>query len=214
MKTHNTYSRDFKHHLYDSAADRNELFGYDQQHLMRVQDTLNNTYLTDDTPPGTSCDVTMAPKDYYFDLRVKQNEKAIIGFTDRTPNLYDDNVVPGEPTIEYPYRYKNWQTLTTSAVPPILKGCPVSYTPHEPVEIAPRPDNYWIADLNARLYERQLINSAIENPYANFYGRQAWLGLLAQNMPNDNDPYLHRIERPEDSYAYQLTHHGPPATYK
>lgn len=211
MATQNTYSKDFKYQLYESVEDRNSIFGYDQLNLMRVQEAHNNAHFHD-APPGASCDVSSAPLDYYYDLRVR--DKAVIGFTHATPNLYDDCVYPGQPTIEAPNLHKNWQTFTTTATPPLLKGCPVTFTEHEPVEIAPRlQSNYWLADLNARLYERQLINSAQENPYANFYGRQAMLNLLAQNMPNDNDPYLHRIEKPTDSFAYQLTNFGPPATY-
>ena len=213
MQTQNTYSKDFKWKLYDSLHERNNLFGYDQQNIMRVQENVNNTHFVNNLV-GNSCDVATASIEYYNDLRTKQNQKAVIGFTHATPNLYNDNVLPGYPTIEEPNLHKNWKPLVTSAAP-VLQGSYVSYTQHEPVEIAPRQNvNFWGADLNARLYERQLVGSAIENPYANFYGRQAMLNLLAKDMPNNNDPYLRKIDTDSESMAYQLKHFGPPATFK
>jgi hypothetical protein len=193
--THNSYSQsDLKWKLYDSVQERNELFGYNHQHLMRVQENHNNSYLVNQFPLSQPYDT-----DYYFDLRAK--DKSIIGFTEQTPHLYNDNVLPGQPTIEQPNLYKNWEPFTTTAAP-VLKGQYTQFIPHTPVEIAPRQNsNYWSADLNARLYERQLISSAKEQPYANFYARQGMLNLLAQNMPSSTDRYLRKIEEPSSTLA-------------
>jgi len=216
--TQNTYAAaDFKWNLYDSLKQRNELFGYNDQNILRLQRNYNDNYFVNTAKSGDrcdkSCDVRTAPLDYYFDLRTKSNEKAIIGYTDLTPNLYNDNVTPQQPTIEKPDLYKTWEPFSTSATP-VLKGCYTHYVPHKPVEVAPqqRPD-YWGADLNARMYERSLISSAKEQPYANFYRRQGLINLISQNMPSRNDPYLKKIEKPEDSFVCQIQRSGgkPPA---
>jgi hypothetical protein len=216
--TQNTYSTDgFKRKLYDSLKQRNELFGYDAQNVQRLQQNYQNNYFVN-TGQSTdscnkSCDVKMAPMDYYFDLRTNQSAKAVIGFTGLTPNLYDDNVIPDKATIEKPNLYRNWEPFSTTATP-VMKGCYTRFVPHEPVEVAPRQDvNYWGADLNARMYERRLISSAKEQPYANFYRRQGLINLISKNMPSRNDPYLKKIDAPSDSFAFQLQEAGgmPPA---
>lgn len=210
----------FRRQLYDSVAERNHIFGYDATELPRVQRNYHDTYVCDPYKSccanNRSCDVCTAPKDYYFDLNVDPCQKAVIGFTKFTPNLYDDVVLPGgKPTIEKPNLYRSWEPFSTTATP-ILKGCYTKWIPHKPVEIAPRRDpNYWVADLNARLYERSLVGSAKENPYANFYRRQGLINLLAQNMPPRNDPYTKVIASGQDSFACQLQQNsgiGPATT--
>ena len=109
---------------------------------------------------------------HYFDLRTKKNEKAIIGYMDSTPNLYSDNAT------------------TTST----KKARYTHYIPHNPAETAPqhRP-GYWGADLNARMYERSLLNSTKEHQRAHCHRRQGLVNLISQNIPCGNDPYLKRV---------------------
>jgi len=193
------------------------MFGYDAQLIGRLQNNYHNNYFQNSYPGEGSCntseDVSKAPQDYYFDLRTKSNQKSVVGFTALTPNLYNDNVLPTTPTIEKPNLYRNWEPFSTTATP-VMGGCYTRFIPHKPVEVAPRQDvSYWGADLNARMYERQIISSAKEQPYANWNRRQALLSLVAENMPSRNDPYLQKIESPDDSFACQLQKSGgkPPA---
>lgn len=216
--TYNSYdSETIKTKLYDSLKQRNELFGYDAQQIQTLQKNYHDNYFTNTFPPEGPCNssqsTSMAPLDYYFDLRTNPSKKTVIGYTALTPNLYDDNVLPTAPTIEEPNLYKNWEPFSTTATP-IMKGCYVKFVPHKPVEVAPRQNiRYWGADLNARLYERRLISSAEEQPYANYYRRQGLLNLISKNVPSQNDPYLKKIDRPTDSFGCQLQRNNgnPPA---
>jgi hypothetical protein len=216
--TSNTYGQEtFKTKLYDSLRQRNELFGYDAQSGQRLQKNYHDNYFQNNYSGQnalySSRDISQAPLDYYFDLRTNGNQKAVIGFTSLAPNLYDDNVVPSVPTVTKPNLYKSWEPFSTSATP-VMKGCYTRFIPHEQVEVAPRQDiRYWGADLNSRFYERQIISSAEEHPYSNWYRRQGLINLVAENMPSRSDPYLKKIESSADSFASRIHENGgkPPA---
>ena len=94
-----------------------------------------------------------------------------------------------------------------------MKNCYTRFIPHAPVEVAPRHSSkYWEADLNARIYERRLAMSGEENPYANWNRRQAWMNLIAKDMPPTNDPYLKPVAGPGDTFACKMkTSPKPPA---
>lgn len=214
----NTYdSRSFKYDLYDNAEERNWLFGYDKQNISDLQMNyhntfLNNEYLVNGNCQDRVCDVSTAPKDYYYNLPRNEN-RAVIGQTALTPNLYDDVFRPDQPNASVPNFSRTWKPFTTSAQN-LLKGCSTTFVPNErPVEIAPRINkNFWTADLNSKLYERSIINSAQENPYLNFYHRQGMINLLAQNMRNTNDPYTVPLTGQTFDIQLQQNNNIPPVT--
>lgn len=198
--------------LWPTVAERNDAFGYSRQQLPQLQKTYNDNWKHVNVPSGSSLDVSQATKDYYFNMSVDPSVKSVIGFTGIRPNLYNDNLqsVSSVP----PNNYRSWEPFSTTANPVPL-GTYVRFIPHAPVEVAPvQRENYWTGDLNGRLYERSLIGSAVENPYANFYARQGMLSLLAQNMRVGGDTYTKPLVGPKDAFAYQAQHlpSPPPVT--
>ena len=212
-ETHNSYAEDaFKNTLYDSVAERNNLFGYDYLQHQPLQDRYASNHFCNHLR-GEVRDIHQAPKDYYFDMNTRACEKTVIGPLDTRPNLYNDNVLPYTKTFERPNLYKSWQPFTTTATP-AMKGQYVRYIPHEPCEVAPNNDDkLWVADLNSKLYERRLVTGARDQPYSNWYGRQGLQNLVTQYMPPNNDPYTKKIERPDDTFCASLKRNGnrPPA---
>ena len=214
----NTYdSRTFKYDLYSSAQERNALFGYDQQNVPELQMNYHDTFLfnpyeTTEPCADRVCSVETAPRDYYFNLP-RNDTRVVIGENDHLPNLYDDVVRTDQVLHSKPDFYRTWKPFTTSAQN-LLQGCPTQFIPHDkPVEVAPVIDaGYWTGDLNSRLYERSLINSAVEHPYVNFYNRQGMVNMLAQNMRNKHDQYT--VPLSDQTFATQLVENAgiPPAT--
>jgi hypothetical protein len=195
--------------LYASAAERDALFGYDKQNLPRVQRNYNASYKWNHLASPESQDIGQAPRNFYFNTSTNPSEKSVIGYLGMRPNLYNDNFVTWNKAV--PDFYRTWQPLTTTANP-VPTGMHVQYIPHTPVEIAPRQrENYWVADLNARIYERSLLSSAVENPYANWYARQAFINLIAQDMRLTSDPYLQPINGPDQTLASRLMKGDIPA---
>jgi hypothetical protein len=200
-------SASLRNWLFPTIAERNEAFGYDHLLLPPVQQNYNLFWKTPYTA-GPSADVSTAPKDYYFNLPANPSRESVIGFVGMQPNLYNDNLLPLS-TVP-PNFWKSGELFSTTANP-VPSGAYVRYIPHPPVEIAPNQTRaYWEADLNGRLYERSLINSAKENPYSNWYGRQGLINLLAENI-RTQDPYLQPITGPCESIASQLQRCEPPA---
>jgi hypothetical protein len=218
MKSYNSYGPPhFRQHLFDSVQDRNRTFGYNKELQQRLQNNYRSSYFNNQFPGQQGCntsqDVSTAPKNYYFNLKTDINQKTIIGQTHLRPNIYNDNVLPETPTFVRPNLYKSWETFSTTATP-VMRGQYTKFIPHTPVEVAPRQDaRYWEADLNARLYERQIITSAKEQPYANWNRRQAFINLIAQNTPSRNDPYLKKLETANSNFGCQLQRNQgiPPA---
>jgi hypothetical protein len=212
-ETTNTYAADaFKYTLYASEGERNALFGYDYLQKQPLQQRYHQGYFRNDLKVNVR-DIRQSPKDYYFDMKTRECEKTVIGPLNTRPNLYNDNVLPYTTTFERPNLYKSWQPLTTTAVP-AMKGQYVQYIPHKPCEVAPNNDpKLWVADLNAKMYERSLISSAREQPFANWYRRQGLQNLVSQYVPPSNDPYTKKIARPDDTFCASLKRNGnkPPA---
>jgi hypothetical protein len=197
--------------LWDSAAQRSQQMGYDRQNLGRVQDNYHENYKCNFMASPDSQDISQAPRNYYFNTTVDPSQKAVIGFTGMNPNLYNDNLLPGLNTVMQ-NRYKSWEPFSTTANP-IVSGGRVQFIPHEPVEVAPRQrEQYWGADLNARLYERNVQNAAIESGYNNFHARTSLINLVAANMRTGGDRYTKVINGPQDTFAAQVKKCGPPAT--
>jgi hypothetical protein len=190
-------SSNLRNWLFATAEERNEAFGYSGQVLPRVQQNYNAAWKT--TTCGPSQDVSQADQNYYFDMRTDPREKSVIGYLGMQPNLYNDNLLPVSTVV--PMEYKSWEPFTTTANP-VPRGTRVQFIPHAPVEVAPRQrESYWVADLNARIHERKLVTGAIENPYANFYARQAFMNLVAQNMRSPGDPYVQTINGPQELFC-------------
>lgn len=214
LETTNTYSGDsFKFQLYDSLEDRNNLFGYNFMLSQPLQRQQHNAHFLN-TRPGPVQDIRRAPKDYYFNMRTNNNLKTVLGPMDTRPNLYNDNVLPYTRTFERPDLYKSWEPFTTTAVP-AMKGERVRWTPHAPCEVAPNNDpRLWVADTNAAIYERGLVTSAREQPYANFNARQGLMNLTSINVPPNNDEYMQMVRKPSDTFCAQLKRNNyvPPAT--
>lgn len=212
----NTYdSRTFKHKLYSTVQERNNLFGYDHQNLPNLQKNYHNTFLERETVSSDCrdrvCDVSTAPKDYYFNLP-RNERRTVIGQTETVPNIYDDVFRTTQSVATKPNFYRTWEPFSTSAQN-LLRGCSTTFTPHDPVEVAPRIDpNYWTADLNSRMYERNLVNSAIEQPYANFYNRQGMANLVAQNMRSGQDIYTVPLTGQSFNKQLKMNNSVPPAT--
>jgi len=212
-ETTNTYAKDaFKFALYEGKQERNALFGYDYLQRQPLQQRYHDNYFCNNLP-GNVKDIRAAPKDYYFDMRTEPCEKTVIGPLDTRPNLYNDNVLPYTRTFERPNLYKSWEPFTTTAVP-AMKGQYVTYIPHKPCEVAPNNDDkLWVADLNSKLYERSIISSAREQPYANHYRRQGLVNLISINVRPDGDPYSKKIQTPDDTFCASVARNGgnPPA---
>jgi hypothetical protein len=196
-------SANMRRTLFASAAERSHVFGYDKQNNGRVQQNYNDNWKYNHLASPSSKDISQAGREYYFNTSVDPSKKAILGYLGMNPTIYDDNLQAGLNTVVQD-RYKNWQPFTSTANP-IPSGGRVQFIPHESTEIAPRQmESYWQADLNSRMYERGLISSAIESPYSNWYGRQALLNLVSQNMRSSSDPYLKQINSPDETFANQV----------
>lgn len=216
FETTNTYAEDaFKHKLYNSTDERNHMFGYDFMQKQPLQSRYHDNYLCNHLA-GATKDIRMAPKDYYFDMKVPECEKTVIGPLDTRPNIYNDNVLPYTKTFEQPNLYKNWAPFTTTATP-AMKGQYVRFIPNtkeETCEVAPNNDpKIWVADLNSKLYERNIISSAREQPYANWNRRQGLINMMTLYMPPNNDPYTQKIDRPDDTFCASTQRNNcvPPA---
>lgn len=199
--------------LYDGPADRAAIFGLDQMNQPGpLQSNYNTGFFYNPAPCSNPCaprstDICMAPSDYYWD-DITPKQGANLGPLNVQPNIYNDLVLPGDKTFEPPNLYRNWEPWSTTATP-VLSGCYTTWIPHTPVEVAPRQDpRYWVANKNMRQYERSLQVSAEQNPYSNFYRRQAWISLLQQNMPNRSDGYTKQVKSPGESFAAQMTQSG------
>jgi hypothetical protein len=214
LETSNSYTRDaFKYKLYSSLDERNNLHGYNYMLSQPLQRRHQDAYFVNDRP-GPPQDIREAPRDYYFDMRVNSQEKAVIGPMNTVPNIYNDNVAPYARTFEQPNLLKSWEPFSTTPVN-AMKGERVQFIPHTPCEVAPNSDSrLWVADQNPELYERKLILSAKENPYANHYRRQGMMQMTALYMPNNGDYYTKKITTPDDTFCNQLAKNGgvPPAT--
>jgi len=215
LETTNPYAANaFKFSLYNSLGERNNLHGFNYMLSQPVQRKHQDAYF-ENNRPGPPQDIRKAPKDYYFDMRVNDEQKTVIGPLDTRPNIYNDNVAPYTKTFEKPNLYKSWQPFSTTALN-VMKGQYVRFIPHEkPCEVAPNNDSrLWVADQNPEMYERGLIMSAKTNPYENHYRRQGLISLVALNMPPRNDYYTKKIDRPEDTFCNQLAKNNgvPPAT--
>lgn len=169
--------------LYASAQQRNETFGYNHQHLPRVQQNYNDNWKCNHLMGETlSQDISEAPQSYYEHSCPDPNVKSIV-----SSNLY-------------------------TSLPCHSPDSSIQYIPHVPVEIAPvQRDNYWVADLNARIYERSLLLQPIEDPNMEYHARQSLLTTIAENLRPNSDPYLHTIASTDQSFANQIQHQLPPA---
>ena len=86
-------------------------------------------------------------------------------------------------------------------------GQTINFIPHQkPVELAPRQnENYWVADLNAKIYERSLLNNPNPDPNAEYHARESLLATIGQaNLRPNSDPYLQQIANPQDSFAHRV----------
>ena len=212
IETTNTYSKDsFKYELYPSLCDRNETHGFNFMYQPDQQQRHHDAHFQN-TYNGPWKDRTHTPS--LFDTKVDKSQKTLIAPLDVRPNLYNDQVHPWTPTVDPPNLYRSWKPYTTTATP-TMTGEYVQFIPHQqPCPVAPINDSsYWVANMNSKLYERRLLSAADEQPYANWYRRQAWAQMLAQNMPS-NDKYTVKLDRPENTYcAAQARNGGQPPCY-
>ena len=197
----------FPKKLYSSVQERNKFF-FDDFVQPAMQVNQNNSYL-DVKAPGSQADISVAPRDYYNGLQVSKHATPL-GNLGVTPNLYDDVVREGVPTLWVPDLNRARDPLKTTPMDPTVIPR-VIYTPHKPCEVAPIHDaRYWVPDLNSRIYERTLINGAQEQPYSNFNRLQTLQSLLGMHMPNKSDYYT----RPLDgkTYCQMVETEGQPAS--
>jgi len=182
--THASYSSEnIKYLAYDSLDHRNEVLGYDYLIKHDNQTQYNNKYFT-------RAEHTYNVNNHF---KVDTTRKAILDNPNTYPNIYDDNIIPGRDNIRSANRYRNWETLKSSAVPSTA-GEYNTYTPHDKREVGSKVrDTYWVADLNGQLFDRKLSLSAKEQPYANFYRRQGLVSLITKDMIPTNDAYTKRI---------------------
>jgi hypothetical protein len=200
-------SANFPKKLYENVEERNKYF-FDTLAIPPTQVNHINSYL-EVKEPGTQSDISVAPRDYYNGVRARE-PATLIGNLGVTPNLYDDVVRQGVPTLWVPDLNRARNPLTTTPMDPTVIPS-LSWTPHEPCEVAPNHSGeYWVTDLNSRLYERTLINGAQEQPYSNFNRMQTLTNLLGMHMPNKSDYYT----RPLDgkTYCETVKTEGQPAS--
>lgn len=217
--TYNSYSTEnLKFGLYDSLEQRNALFGYDYIHQGAMNKAYQNNFFVNTKASPQSQDISLAPRDYYFDLRTDNTQKAVIGWDDDTlrPSLYNDEVTPAVPSLSTPNFYRSGQPFSnnpTVAFPNVA----TTFWPHKngPVEVAPNMNpKMWIANQNAMMYERKLVSGAEESFYSNNQRRQGLNQLINTLIRPSGSPYTVRIETPELSFANQLEQAKgrPPAT--
>ena len=205
--TYSSYTREnFRHKVYDSVEERNKLY-YDHFVQPPLQIHHNNSYF-ENIAPGPEHDVSVAPRDSYFGLHSTSTEQ-LIGNLGVTPNLYDDIVRPGVPTLWEPNLTRTGQPLSTSAMDPTaIKS--LQWRPHTPCEVAPRhSSDYWVPGLDSKLYERSLLMAADEQPYANFNRVQTFVNLLGINMSNKKDMYTRPLKG--KTYCETVKTEGQPA---
>lgn len=205
--TYSSYTREnVRKKLYDSLEERNRLY-YDHLALPTLQVNHNNSYF-ENIAPGPEHDISVAPRDSYFGMRPKSGAH-LIGDLSVTPNLYDDIVRPGVPTLWEPTLTRTGQPFTTTAMDPTaIKK--TEWRPHTPCEVAPRhSSDYWVAGLDSKYFERSMIMGAEEQPYANFNRMQTWVNLLGTNMPNKKDMYTRPLKG--KTYCETVKTEGQPA---
>lgn len=206
-QTFSSYTNaNFPKQLYDNVEERNALF-YDYLVQPRMQVNQNNSFL-EVQAPGAQGDISVAPRTYYNEQRVRPPAQAI-GNLGVTPNLYDDIVRPGVPTCFAPDLNRAWEPFTATAMDPTIMSR-VTWTPHTPCEVAPRHDaKYWVPGLDSKLYERGIINGAEEQPYANFNRNQALISLLGIDVPYKSDFYTRPLAG--STYCETVRTQGQPA---
>ena len=166
---------------YASLHDRNKLFGYDylQKHP-RLQN-YNERYFE------------YREKSYEVDPDIKVQNKARLDNPNVFPNLYDDNIKTDRANTSLPNRKRTWEPHSSSAVPSV-SGQYSTFTPTTREHRGPTTrDTYWVADLNAEIFDRRLSLSAKEQPYVNHYRRQGMISLIAKDMNPSNDVYTKRV---------------------
>lgn len=205
--TYSSYTREnLRRKLYDSVEERNKMY-YD--HLLQPPLQLNhhNSYF-ENIAPGPEHDTSVAPRDSYFG-RQPTDGAHLIGNLGVTPNLYDEIVRPGVPTLWEPTLTRTGQPLTTTSMDPSAIKRP-EWRPHEPCEVAPRhSSDYWVPGLDSKFYERSVIIGAEEQPYANFNRLQNLVNLLGTNMKNKRDTYTRPLNG--KTYCETLKTEGQPA---
>lgn len=141
------------------------------------------------------------PKDPYCG-RKRTCDRALIDPLGYRPSLYNDNVHPYTKTYEAPDTHRSWQPFSTTATPSML-GEYQQFYPHEKkCEIGGwHTPRLWEADLNTQIYERSVLSQAKEQPYANWYRRQALAQLININNPGNSDLYTQKVCSPQDSYC-------------
>lgn len=143
---------------------------------------------------------------YYRDMQtqVPPTFKTVIS---QGPDVYND-VYLRSPDIPI---YRSWDDTAVPTVS-MMDEYRTFYPRQTPVAVGPVADpRLWEADLNRRMYERQVIQSAEEQPYMNWNRRQRYLQLLAKEMPC-RDRYMQRLTGPGSDIGTQIQNHGPPAT--
>jgi len=204
--TFSSYTQaNFPKRLYDSVEERNRLF-YDNLIQPQLQINHHNSYM-EVKAPGNEADASLASRGVA--KQTSPSAGQLIGDLSVTPNLYDDIIRPGVPTPFAPDLNRSGQPLTTAAMDPTaIKG--VTWTPHQPCEVAPRHDSwYWVPDINSRMYERRIIDGAQEQPYANFNRMQSFVNLLGINMPGKKDMYTRPLNG--KTYCETVKTEGQPA---
>jgi hypothetical protein len=183
-----SYTQDaIRRNFYDTAEERQELFGHSIQALPPMQKAYMNEYLNG--PPLTVMDVARAPRTATQDMKINSSQKSRLSNT-----LYDDILRGVAPQF-----HTDWKPLTTPVTerntifPHQVR---VSYHPYDqPVEIAPRnSEKIWLADLNPAMYERRIALGAEEHPNKLYHARKRFMQALAAEMPSRSDPYTRRIE--------------------
>ena len=204
--TYSSYTQaNLPKHLYDSVEERNSLY-YDSLVQPQMQINHHNSYM-EVKAPGNEADASLASRGV---LKYNTHSNAQpIGDLSVTPNIYDDIIRPGVPTPFPPDLNRSGQPLTTASMDPTAIRA-VTYTPHKPCEVAPRHDsNYWVPDMNSRMFERRIIDGAQEQPYANFNRMQTFVNLLGTNMPNKKDMYTRPLNG--KTYCETVKTEGQPA---
>lgn len=202
--------------LYSSTAERNHAFGYDAFLQSRVQNNYHNNAFQNNLEGipggvrGVAASTARAPSAYYNQLgnadgNYRGDGSTVIGDMGIVPNLYDDAVTLDAPSSQRPQLYRNWDPNGSKSVAPVYRGA-TKFVPHAPVEVAPVHDpNLWVADLNAKIYERAVAVGAEPHPNVNYYRRQAMVNMITQNWESRRDPYARPVQKPSETFAAMVT---------
>lgn len=184
--------------LYANTTEKNSVFGYQ---------TLAN-YGKNQLEHSTNSSVLPPRKDYYYGMRNHLPNAEIRGNLENVPNLYNQEITHQdilEKRVKTPIKdWKNWDPYHTSYHNKFA-GCGVKFIPFkQPVEVAPRPKEYWQPHYEDKIYERRLLMGAKWNFYEHLDARDKHLAFLAKDWPSRKAPYLQQIKNYKESFHHNI----------